>query len=296
MNQLRPRRFNSFSYLMCLPALVLFTVFVIYPFFKGFWISLHQWDGMGEMTWTGFQNYLYVVQDEVFWQSLKNTFLYAILSPLFKNLIGLALALLFVQGLRGSYFFRVCTYIPYTFSYVVVGVLWTWVYNPSFGLLNAFLNVIGAGGMIKGWLSDPNVALYSVILVDVWKCMGFHAVLFMSGLQGIPEDLYEAAEIDGAGPVRRFLSITIPQLNSTIVTSVLLAVTGAFVNNYDVVNTMTGGGPSHATEVVLTKIMTTTFKFQALGKANAMSMLLVIFVAIFGFIQLRTMTRDENYE
>lgn len=296
MNKQRRLREGSFGYLMCLPALILFTIFVIYPFFKGFWISLHQWDGMGEMKWLGFENYSRVIRDELFWGALKNTFIYAVISPLFKNILGLMLAMLFVKGLRGMHFFRVCTYIPYTFSYVVVGVLWTWVYNPTFGLLNAFLELIGASGLISGWLSDPSIALYSVIAVDVWKCMGFHAVLFMAGLQAIPEDLYEAAEIDGAGPVTRFWKITIPQLNSTIVTSFLLAITGAFVNNYDVVNTMTGGGPFGATEVVLTRIMTTTFKFLALGEANAMSMLLVVFVAIFGFIQLKTMTRDSNYE
>lgn len=296
MKNLRKLRENSFSYAMCAPALILFTVFVIYPFFKGLWISLHQWDGMGEMEWVGVQNYVYVLQDEAFWLSLKNTFVYAILSPLFKNILGLALAMLFVKSLKGMNFFRVCTYIPYTFSYVVVGVLWTWIYNPTFGLLNAFLNLIGAGGLIRGWLSDPDIALYSVIAVDVWKCMGFHAVLFMSGLQAIPQDYYEAADIDGASSFKKFWHITIPQLNSTIVTSVLLAVTGAFVNNYDVVNTMTGGGPANATDVVLTRVMTATFKFLQMGKANAMSMLLVVFVAIFGFIQLRTMTRDENYE
>ncbi|QQO09371.1 carbohydrate ABC transporter permease [Breznakiella homolactica] len=251
---------------------------------------------MGEMKWLGIRNYVFVFRDPVFWQSLGNTLLYALCSPIFKNILGLVLALIFVQKIRGNYFFRVCTYIPYTFSYVVVGVLWIWIYNPTFGLLNSFLRLINAEFLIKGWLSDPNIALFSVIAVDVWKCMGFHAVLFMAGLQAIPQELYEAADIDGASGLRKFISVTIPQLNSTIVLSILLALTGAFVNNFDVVNIMTEGGPFHSTEVVLTHIMGTAFRFSNMGKANAMSVVLVAFVAVFGFIQLKTMTRDENYE
>lgn len=285
-----------FGYLMCLPALILFTLFVIYPLIKGIYISFFQWDGMSDMKWNGVKNYKYVLTDEVFWQSMKNTFVYAILSPVLKNFFGLVLALIFVQKIRGTYFFRVCTYIPYTFSYVVVGVLWGWIYNPTFGILNSFLTAIGAQGLIRGWLSDPDIALLSVITVDVWKCMGFHAVLFMAGLNAIPQDYYEAADIDGASSLRKFFSITLPQLNSTLVTGFLLAMTGAFVNNYDVVNVMTGGGPFHSTEVVIYTILNTAFRFSNMGKANAMSTILVLLVAIVGFIQLKTMTRDENYE
>ncbi|MDE6995092.1 MAG: sugar ABC transporter permease [Lachnospiraceae bacterium] len=285
-----------FGYIMCLPAVILFTVFVIYPFIKGFYISLHRWDGLGEMIWVGFKNYLFAATDKTFWKTMGNTFLYALITPILKNILGFALAMIFVQKIKGMNLFRACTYIPYTFSYVVVGVLWCWIYNPTFGLLNAFLRSVGLESWIHGWLSDANIALYSVILVDVWKCMGFHAVLFMAGLQGIPQELYEAASIDGAGKFHQFIYITIPQLNSTLVTSMLLAITGAFVNNYDVVNVMTGGGPYHSTEVGLTYIMNTAFQLNNMGKANAMSMILVLFVAIFGFLQLKTMTREENYE
>ena len=110
---------------------------------------------------------------------MGNTFLYALITPILKNILGFALAMIFVQKIKGMNLFRACTYIPYTFSYVVVGVLWCWIYNPTFGLLNAFLRSVGLESWIHGWLSDANIALYSVILVDVWKCMGFHASLFV---------------------------------------------------------------------------------------------------------------------
>lgn len=285
-----------FGYIMCLPAVLLFTVFVIYPFLKGFYISLHRWDGLSDMEWVGLKNYYFAVTDQTFWKTMGNTFLYALIAPIFKNLFGFALALIFIRKIKGINLFRACTYIPYTFSYVVVGVLWCWIYSPTFGLLNAFLRNVGLESWIHGWLSDANIALFSIIVVDVWKCMGFHAVLFMAGLQGIPQELYEAAAIDGATKFQQFCYITIPQLNSTIVTSMLLAITGAFVNNYDVVNVMTGGGPYNSTAVGLTYIMNTAFQLNNMGKANAMSMILVFFVAIFGFMQLKIMTRDENYE
>jgi raffinose/stachyose/melibiose transport system permease protein len=286
----------AFGYSMVAPAVILFLLFVIYPFSKGIWISFHQWDGIGDMKWIGLNNYFFVADDNVFWKALKNTIIYAIAAPLFKNIVGLALALLFVTKLRGMYLFRVSTYIPYTFGYVMVGVLWIWVYNPSFGLLNQALELFNLQFLIQGWLSDPNIALFSIIAVDVWKCMGFHAILYLAGLNAIPQELYEAADIDGANGFQKFRSVTIPQLNSTIVMSFLLATTGAFVNNYDVVKIMTAGGPFHSTEVVLTHIMTTAFNFNSAGKANAMSIILVVFVALIGFIQLKVMTKDKNYE
>lgn len=285
-----------FGYFMCLPAVILFTLFVIYPFLKGFFISLHRWDGLGEMEFIGINNYLFAFADKTFWQTMFNTFKYALVTPILKNILGFALAMVFVQKLKGMSLLRVCTYIPYTLSYVVVGVLWCWIFNPTFGLLNGLLRVLGLESWIQGWLSDPQIALWSIVMVDVWKCMGFHAVLFMAGLQGIPQEYYEAAAIDGASSFQQFVHITIPQLNSTIVTSMLLAITGAFVNNYDVVNVMTSGGPYHSTEVGLIYIMNTAFQQNNMGKANAMSMILVAFVMVFGFLQLKAMTRDENYE
>ena len=297
VEKLRTNIFDRyFGYIMCLPAIVLFTLFVIYPFLKGFYISLHRWDGLGEMEFIGFKNYSFAFADSTFWKTMGNTFKYALVTPILKNILGFALAMLFVQKLKGMSLLRVCTYIPYTFSYVVVGVLWCWIFNPTFGLLNGLLHALGLEGWIHGWLSDPKVALWAIVTVDVWKCMGFHAVLFMAGLQGIPQEYYEAAAIDGASSFQQFIHITIPQLNSTIVTSMLLAITGAFVNNYDVVNVMTAGGPYHSTEVGLIYIMNTAFQQNNMGKANAMSMILVACVMVFGFLQLKAMTRDENYE
>ena len=286
---------KAFPYLMCLPALILFLALVVTPFIEGLRTSFFSWDGLGEMKWMGIKNYKFVLRDDVFWKAMGNTFIYAILVTVLKNVIAMVLALILVKQTFMKSFFRVCVYMPVTFNYVVVGVLWTWIFNPTLGIMNSFLGIFGMTDF-PGWLSDPNIALYSIIAVDVWKWMGFHTIILFGGLQGISADLYEAAEIDGANAWERFLHITIPQLNSSLVVSLLLSITGAFLANFNLVNVMTGGGPSHATEVALTYITTTSLRFSTIGKANAMSMVLFVFVFIFGFLQLKVYTREDNYE
>lgn len=285
-----------FPYVMSAPAVILFVTFVVSPFLYGLYTSFFRWDGLSEMKFIGVNNYQFVLEDEIFWLSMKNTFIYAIIITIMKNLLGLLMAFIIVKQTWGQGFFRTALYMPVTFSYVVIGVLWSWIYNPTFGILNQFLSVIGCDFLIKGWLSDPAVALYSIAWVDIWKWIGFHMVLYLAGLQGIPKDLYEAAEIDGAGGFQKLLHVTLPQLNSVIVVNTLLALTGAFVNNYNLVNVMTGGGPFNSTEVVLTYTVKTAFQFRSVGKANAMSMILFVFVFIFGFLQFKAMSRDEVYE
>lgn len=285
---------SAFPYVMTVPALILFTIFVIAPFIYGFYTSFYQWDGLSDMKYIGIKNYIYALQDETFRLSLKNTFVYAVVVTIFKNGIGLGLALLIVNQIRGKAFCRTALYMPVTFSYVVVGVLWTWIYNPTFGILNGLLEWMGLGGLIQGWLSDPNIAIFSVAWVDIWKWIGFHMVLYLSALQSVPKTLYEAARIDGANKFDEFIHITIPQINSIIVLNVLLAITGAFVNNYNLVNVMTGGGPFNSTETALTYSVKTAFSYRNLGKANAMSIILFAIVFIIGFLQFKMMTKDAD--
>jgi len=281
------------AYLMVLPALMLYIIFVLYPLLRGLWISFHRWDGLTEMTWIGIKNYGFVLNDEVFWKALSNTFKFAIVVTVVKNVFGLLLALILNREIRGRTFFRAAAFMPVTFAFVVIGVLWSWIYNPTFGLLNTFLQSVGLGFLIQGWLSDPKIALFSVMWVDIWKWTGFHMVLFLAGLQSIPTEYYEAAAIDGANTRQKLIYITLPLLRQVAAVSILLSLIGAFASNYDVVYVMTGGGPFHSTEVALTWIVSTIFRFSSVGKANAMSMILLLFVAIFGIFQLIFMTRRQ---
>ena len=298
----RPKRFlgkmanRSFSYLMVLPAVILFTFFAVYPFLEGVKLGFYRWDGLSPMTFIGMENYSNILHDEQYWSAIKNTFLYAVVTTIAKNVLGLTLAMVMMKITRGKGFFRTITYMPVTFSYVVCGILWLWIFNPNFGLLNNFLRLIGADSLIMGWLSDSRIAIYSVMMVDVWRWAGFHMVLYLAGLQAISKDYYEAAEIDGAGFFAKFFKITLPQLNSVIVLNVLMAVTGALVSNYDIVNVMTDGGPHGATEVALTYIYRNAFKFYNMGKASAMSVILFGIALVFSIIQIVSMSRDDNYD
>lgn len=275
---------------MVLPAVLLYAVFVIYPLIRGGWISLHQWDGISStMTYIGFRNYRYAVDDPIFWKALRNTFQYAIGVTIAKNLLGLGLALLLNRKLRGLTFFRTAGFVPVMLSFVVTGVLWSWIFNPTFGIADRLLGFFGLGS--PGWLSDQHLALWSVMWVDVWKWTGFHMVLFLAALQSIPNELYEAAALDGAGRWSTFRHVTLPMLRPVIAFSTLLALTGAFVSNYDVVYVMTGGGPLHATEVSLTYIVSKAFQSTEVGLASAMSMILFAGVAVIGALQLAFMTR-----
>ena len=279
---------------MVLPAVALYTLFVAYPLLQGAWVSLHRWDGLGAMKWIGLDNYKFVWRDAVFWLAMRNTFQYAIAVTVAKNILGLLLALVLNRKLLGIAFFRTAAFLPVTLSFVVIGVLWTWIFNPTFGLLNHMLDALGLDYLVQGWLSDSRVAMWSVATVDVWKWTGFHMVLFLAALQGIPLELYEAAELDGADRWRRFIYITLPLLRPVIVFSTLLSLVGAFVSNYDVVYVMTKGGPMHATEVALTWIVSTAFRFSDVGKANAMTMVLFGCVAALGILQLTVMTRRDE--
>jgi raffinose/stachyose/melibiose transport system permease protein len=292
---MRQRGRYSFGLLMVAPALVLYSTFVVYPLLRGAWVSFYRWDGLStSMTWVGWRNYHYALEDPIFRKALRNTFQYAIGVTIAKNILGLGLALLLNNKLRGTTFFRTAGFLPVMFSFVVVGVLWSWIFNPTFGLADGLLKLVGLGSFQPGWLSDPHLALWSVMWVDVWKWTGFHMVLYLAALQSIPHELYEAAAIDGAGRWRAFVNVTLPMLRPVIAFSTLLALTGAFVANYDVVYVMTGGGPLHSTEVALTYIVSTAFGSSAVGLANAMSIILFIGVAIIGSIQLAAMTRGAE--
>ena len=164
---MRKKKIDAFPYLMCLAAVVLFTLFVVLPFAVGVYTSFFKWDGFSDMKFNGLKNYLYVFQDDIYWKAIKNTFVYAILVTVLKNVIAFFLASILVKNFFGRTFFRTAIYIPVTLSYIVIGILWVWIYNPTFGLLNSFLSAVGLDQLILGWLSDARVALFAIIAVEM---------------------------------------------------------------------------------------------------------------------------------
>lgn len=283
----RVRRFLP-GYAMLLPAVVLLAVFVVAPVAYGLYLSLLRWNGFEPPAFVGLDNYARLWErDRIFRLALSNNVTFAVAVVVGKNVLGLLLALLVNQRLRGSVFFRTALFLPVTMSFVVIGLLWSWIYNPTFGLLDAGLNAVGLGGLARPWLGDPATALWAIIAVDIWKWTGFHMVLYLAGLQTIPQELYEAAVIDGAGRWRRLLDVTLPMLAPVTFVNVLLALNGAFVRNFDLVYVMTGGGPNHQTEVVLTHMVAQAFRQGNLGYSAAMGYALFAIVAAISAVYIR---------
>jgi raffinose/stachyose/melibiose transport system permease protein len=280
---------------MILPAAILFGLFYLAPFVDGLVLSVQNWDGFSDPTWAGFANYLRLARDRIFLGALRNNFIFVVAVVVLKNVLGLGLALLLNRALVGRVFFRAAAFIPVTMSFVSVGLLWSWIYNPVFGLLDAALDLAGLGGLKQSWLGDANIALYSIIVVDVWKWLGFHAVIYLAGLQTIPAELHESAIIDGARPFQLFWRITVPLIMPIVFINTILALSGAFVRNFDIVYVLTKGGPNHATEVVLTYMMNKAFQDGAMGYAAAMGYVLFLIVgpASVGLLALMRQQRLE---
>ncbi|MCJ8056727.1 sugar ABC transporter permease [Shinella curvata] len=279
--------------LMLAPAAILFSLFFLWPFLRGLWISLTRWDGFSAPVFIGFANYAKLLGDKLFLGALENNLIFVVLILLLKNVLGLGLAILLDRAifLRGP--IRAAVFIPVTLSFAATGLLWSWIYNPVFGLLNAALDGLGLSALKMSWLGDADIALYSIIVVDVWKWLGFHAVIYLAGLQTIPDELYEAARIDGAGAVKRFRHITLPLMMPVILINIILGLSGAFVRNFDIVQVLTQGGPNHATEVVMTYMVKTAFQDGNMGYASAMGYALFLIVALSCVLLLGLMRRSK---
>lgn len=286
------RRKNLAPYLWVLPAVLIYFVFKLAPMIGGFYLALIEWDGIEPAKFVGLQNFRRMLDDEVIGLALWNNVKYAAGTVAGKTVLSLFLAVLLHQALRGRGFYRTALFMPVVMSFVVVGILWAWLYNAQFGLVNSLLSSLGLNFLIPDWLGDPKVALWSLMVVDIWKWYGFHMVIFLAGLQTIPTELYEAARMDGASRVQQFLRITLPLLQPVMLVNVTLSLMGAF-NVFDIPYVMTEGGPANSTMVMALHIYVRGFKFYKFGYSAAMSYALLTLVTILAAIQMRLMSSES---
>jgi len=288
----KSRRYASLvPYAFVAPAVILYATFKLLPIVAGLYLAQLRWDGLNPAEYVGFANFSRIFQDDLVLLALKNNVMYAFGTVIGKITLSLALALLLHQGLRGRGFYRTALFMPVVMSFVVVGILWRWMYNSQFGLVNAAFRALGLERLIQNWLADPKVALGSLIAVDIWKWYGFHMVIFLAGLQSIPYEYYEAARIDGATRVRQFLSITLPLLAPVMLVNVTTSLMGGF-NVFDIPFVMTEGGPANSTLVLALHIYLRGFKFYRFGYAAAMSYALLVLVVVITAVQLKLMSRN----
>lgn len=272
------KRLTFFLFLFI--PVVTFAIFVIYPIFQSIVLSFHRWDGISPtLTYVGLQNYQKLFANPRFWTAIANNAKWLVFSLLVPTALGLFLALLIDQNVKGESFFQTLFFIPYTITPVAVAAVWRWLFEPRNGLLNRFLIEIGLRKHIQIWIGDPNIATYSIMLSSLWWTTGFALVLYISGLRGIPSELIEAAEIDGANFLQRFRSVLFPQLLPS--TIVVLAMSGiSAMRVFDLIYSLTRGGPGYATEVLATMMFDVSFNRFEMGLGSAIAVVLFLLSAV----------------
>ncbi|MEN9937611.1 MAG: hypothetical protein RLZZ387_4190 [Chloroflexota bacterium] len=294
VRQLRMLRVLS-PYLWVLPALLIYSVFKLVPLVGGFYLALLRWDGIKPPEFIGLRNFERMFGDERLIGALWNNVQYAVGTVAGKVALSLFLAVLLHQELRGRDVYRTALFMPVVMSFVVVGILWSWIFNNDFGLVNNLLRALGLSFMALDWLGDPRIALLSLIIVDIWKWYGFHMVIFLAGLQAIPTELYDAARVDGASRWRQFTRITLPLLGPVMVVNVTLSLMGA-LNVFDIPYVMTEGGPANSTNVLALHTYLQAFKFNRIGYGTALSYALLALVTFVALVQLRVMRASTQPE
>ena len=261
------------AYLFLLPALVAYTLFAIVPIVHTVVVSFFQWDGVTPAIWVGLDNFTSVLGDPLFQQALLNAVLFVPFYTALPLAIGLLLVVAMTRSrIRGRTVFRTLLFLPYTLSLVVVAVAWGWMFDAH-GTIDTLLNAVGLGSLIRPWLGDFTLALPSLGVMGAWVWYGLAMVLFLAGVQRIPRDLYDAARIDGAGPFRELLAVTLPSLKYELSVIITLTILSA-LRNFDLVYVATRGGPGNSTLTPALLMYEDAFQYGQLGAGAAIAVIL----------------------
>jgi multiple sugar transport system permease protein len=277
------------------PSLIGILVFIVYPIISSFWLAFNDWNLLRPPEFVGLANFQELFNDPDFWRALRYTATFIALYVPTVFVLGLALALFLNRKLRGMLIVRTATFLPVVASWVVVSIIWKWIFNPSYGLVNYGLGLVGIEG--PAWLFQPQTALYAMVITSVWKDLGYIALLYLGGLQGIAETYYEAASLDGAGKLKQFRHITLPLLTPTMF---FVAIT-LLINYFQMFEQvwlmpMRDSAADRQLEVIVTEVVKNAFSYNRMGYASAMSWVLFVLIFIITFIQLRLQKRWVYYE
>ena len=272
---------NSHSFaglIFILPALLGTVIFIVLPVIASFGLSFTSWDLLNPIKFVGLENYKLIFTEQLFFKILLNTIVFALATSVFGVIIPLVLAAILNSKLRGSEFFKTAYFLPFITPMIVIGIVWQWIFDPNIGILNRVLH------MHIQWLYDTHFALPALIMVTVWKLIGYNIVIFLSGFASIPDNLYEAAKIDGANPVQTFFNITIPMLSPTIFFVIIITAISSF-QVFDLIYLMTQGGPLDSTNVLVYSIYKNAFEYFNVGKASAMAYVLFVIILVLTLVQ-----------
>ena len=290
----RAIRANLTGYAFIMPNLIGYTVFVFIPVIFSFVMSVMSWDGSTRpMEFVGLQNFVDIFGDRVFRGSLVHTLSYALMTVLPTLVLALLLAVLLNSKIKGVAIFRTAFYFPYIASIVAVGAVWNMLFQPEFGPVNEFLKFIGIANPPK-WCASTDWAMTVIIIVSVWKYMGYYMVVYLAALQGISQDLYEAASIDGATGFKKFRYITIPMLKPTTFFVIIMMTIQCF-KVFDLIYVMTGGGPGRSTNVLVNHIYNAAFVDFKFGYASASALVLFAIVLVVTLVQFQGEKKFTDY-
>lgn len=283
------------AWLFLSPSFIGFVVFVFGAVVVSLGLSFFEWDMLTKPNFVGLKNFTRLIfEDRTFHLVFKNTLWFVLGTVPTRVLLGLAFALVLVRNIPGRTFFRAAIFLPVIIPTVAAAMVWRWIFNADFGLLNDFLYQIGVSNLPR-WLSQPKWALTAIVILSVWKDVGFSTVLFMAGLQGIPSTVYEAAKLDGANSWKIFLHITLPLLSPTTFFVIVINVISSF-QVFDQAYVLTGGGPGNATNTIVYYIYNNAFQWFRMGYAAAVAWLLFAVIFVATFIQFKYQKRWVYYE
>jgi ABC-type sugar transport system permease subunit len=276
------------------PSLLGFTIFNIVPILSSFVLAFSEWNLLKPIRFVGLSNFITMfTNDPLFWPSLGRTLLYSMMSIPLGIVTSLVLALAMNRPLKGIALFRVAYFIPYVSSMVAVAMVWRWLYNDQFGLINVFLSLIGLPP--QNWLGDARLVIPSLVVMDVWKGAGFGMLIYLAALQGIPDQLYEAATVDGANSFQSFFKITLPLLGPAHFYMLVTGLIGGF-QVFDSVYLMTQGGPGYATRVYAYNLYQAAFRQFQMGYASSMAWFLFFIIFAVTLLQFRQLGGKVQYD
>ena len=281
---------NKWLLVMMIPAFLFVILFLYFPLAKGVVMAFQNYNmfDLTNLHFIGLDNFKAIITDPYtnFWQILWNTLIWLVFSLAFQFLLGFTLALLLKKPFAGRGIYSGLVFYTWALSGFAIGLLWSWLFNGQFGLFNDILTRIGIIDEPIGWLSNPKIAMFSVIVTNVWYGIPFFGIMLLAALQSVPNDLYEAAVIDGCGVVRQLFSVTIPYIKPTIISTLLLR-TMWIVNFPDIIYAMTNGGPVNSTNILATQMINTVFKEYDYGKGSAIGVIIMVILFVYSVIYLR---------
>lgn len=266
------------GWLFILPALVGTLIFIIIPVICSFGLSFAKWDLLNPIQFVGLANYREIFSEALFYKILLNTIVFALATSVLGVIIPLVLACILNSKVRGSEFYKTAYFLPFITPMIVIGVVWEWIFDPNIGLLNHVLH------LHINWLYDTHFAMPALIIVSVWKLIGYNMVIFLSSLAGISQSMFEAAKIDGANELQTFKNVTVPLLSPTIFFVVIITAISSF-QVFDLIYLMTQGGPLNSTNVLVYAIYQNAFEYFNVGKASAIAYVLFVIILVLTLVQ-----------